>query len=647
MRNALATIIRCLVICASLFLAHPNALAQSKDVIDSLKSRLSSDVDNIGKVDIYISLAKEYTREDSALAFEYSQKAYTLAREMRYLQGMFQSFYTRSAVYLSTGSLDQADSMVNIMWQFADSTSYLEGKRDSYRQFGLLNYYRGEYDDAIVNYDKAISIAESIDDKPTIGSLLGNIAIIHFIQGDYYKALDRFLSSTAIKTELNDEKGLANNYNNIGALYDELEENDKALDFFLRALAIDEKTSNSYGLANDYVNIGTIYHFELKEYDSANYYYQKSVEKFESIGDRHGLAIVYGNLGAMYGEEGKYAQAIQDLSTADSLNLLIDAEQNRGPLFVDFGDVYYKLGQIQRAKREYARGLKNGQRFEIKQVIQNAAKGLAQVESDLGNYKEALEAQILFKQMSDSLSNEDNTRAITRLEAEFEFQQERDSIAFEQQRASLAYEKEISRQEWIKSLVAAFAIFLAIIAFILYRSYRRKQSDNLLLAEKNEHLKELREKEQKLSKEAITIKDRELATMAMATHEKNSLLKELEQKVSFIERRLDEDELKPSLKEIQKTISSSYSLDKSWDSFLHRFEDVYPQFFDRLKDENISLTVDDLKLCAYLKIGMNNKEIANVTHLALSSVKSKINRLKKKLEMRPEENLRDYMIKYV
>ena len=66
----------------------------------------------------------------------------------------------------------------------------------------------------------------------------------------------------------------------------------------------------------------------------------------------------------------------------------------------------------------------------------------------------------------------------------------------------------------------------------------------------------------------------------------------------------------------------------------------------KLKEENPVLTAEDLKLSAYLKIGMSNKEIANVTHLTLGSVKSKINRLKKKLEMGPEDSLRDFMIKY-
>ncbi|MEM8893096.1 MAG: two-component regulator propeller domain-containing protein [Bacteroidota bacterium] len=161
----------------------------------------------------------------------------------------------------------------------------------------------------------------------------------------------------------------------------------------------------------------------------------------------------------------------------------------------------------------------------------------------------------------------------------------------------------------------------------------------------NQKLKELRANEKKLSEETIALKEREMATMAMSTHEKNTLLKDLEQKVTFLEMRIDED-MKPDLKDLKRTISGAYSMENSWDSFVQHFRDVHKCFFDRLKTESPHLTNYDLKLSAYLKVGMSNKEIAQVTNLTTGSVKVKVNRLKKKLEMKPEDNLRDFMIRY-
>lgn len=207
---------------------------------------------------------------------------------------------------------------------------------------------------------------------------------------------------------------------------------------------------------------------------------------------------------------------------------------------------------------------------------------------------------------------------------------------------------------WAKTLYIVSPILLFVAIFQVRVRILKNQRNKLevLVAERtteisrqNKKLIELREREKVLSEAAITTKERELASMSMAAHEKNNLLKDLEQKVSFLETRMGQ-EMKQDFKALKRTISNGYSLDNSWDSFLHNFQEVHPQFFDRLKQDNPRLTNDDLKISAYLKIGMTNKDIANVTNLTLGSVKSKINRLKKKLELNAEDSVRDFMLKY-
>lgn len=207
---------------------------------------------------------------------------------------------------------------------------------------------------------------------------------------------------------------------------------------------------------------------------------------------------------------------------------------------------------------------------------------------------------------------------------------------------------------WAKTLyvLSPLLLFLGFYHVRVKMLKRQKKKLEILVTERtteisqqNKKLIELRERERELSHAAITSKERQLATMSMTAHEKNNLLKDLEHKVSFLENRMS-NEMRADFKELKKTISNGYSLDNSWDSFLHNFQEVHPQFFDRLKHDNPRLTNDDLKISAYLKIGMTNKDIANVTNLTLGSVKSKINRLKKKLDLNAEDSVRDFMLKY-
>ena len=58
------------------------------------------------------------------------------------------------------------------------------------------------------------------------------------------------------------------------------------------------------------------------------------------------------------------------------------------------------------------------------------------------------------------------------------------------------------------------------------------------------------------------------------------------------------------------------------------------------------MSVNDLKLCAYIKVGMDNKQIASASNLALATVKKNINRTKKKLGLNAEGSIRDFLVQY-
>ena len=71
-----------------------------------------------------------------------------------------------------------------------------------------------------------------------------------------------------------------------------------------------------------------------------------------------------------------------------------------------------------------------------------------------------------------------------------------------------------------------------------------------------------------------------MATLAMQSNEKNNILGQLKDRLTNLD--LDSNQ-KSKLRGIQKIIEQSVNDESSWDSFLHKFEAIYPQFFERLK----------------------------------------------------------------
>lgn len=142
----------------------------------------------------------------------------------------------------------------------------------------------------------------------------------------------------------------------------------------------------------------------------------------------------------------------------------------------------------------------------------------------------------------------------------------------------------------------------------------------------------------------IDLKNRKLSTTSMLIVEKNSLLGQLHGKVTRMESSLSEmsnNELRYQIKQLKRQISSDLDLDSSWETFKMHFEEVNPNFFDRLTEISNELTHKDLKICAYIKLRMDNKEIARLLNITSGSSRTALYRLKRKLHISEKENLRE------
>ena len=77
-----------------------------------------------------------------------------------------------------------------------------------------------------------------------------------------------------------------------------------------------------------------------------------------------------------------------------------------------------------------------------------------------------------------------------------------------------------------------------------------------------------------------------------------------------------------------------------WNTFEIYFNSIFDGFLDRVKDRYPKLTANDLKICAFIRTGMNTKEIAAMLHINIASAESARYRLRKNMGLTPEESLK-------
>lgn len=142
-------------------------------------------------------------------------------------------------------------------------------------------------------------------------------------------------------------------------------------------------------------------------------------------------------------------------------------------------------------------------------------------------------------------------------------------------------------------------------------------------------------------KEILESKKRELTSSALRIAQmnemNNKILDDLDSLYSYLNQQ--------GRNEIKKIISK-YKVDtlgSSWKEFEMRFESVYEDFYQVLAIRFPELTATDKKICAFLRMGLNSKEIAALTFQDSKSVDMARYRLRKKLEIQSNENLTDYL----
>ena len=80
-------------------------------------------------------------------------------------------------------------------------------------------------------------------------------------------------------------------------------------------------------------------------------------------------------------------------------------------------------------------------------------------------------------------------------------------------------------------------------------------------------------------------------------------------------------------------------MESNWQDFKLHFENVHTGFFTRINEKFSNLTPKDQKLCAYLRMNFNTKEIAQLMSITSGSAEISRIRLRKKLNLSKETNL--------
>ncbi|MEM6816984.1 MAG: tetratricopeptide repeat-containing sensor histidine kinase [Bacteroidota bacterium] len=229
-------------------------------------------------------------------------------------------------------------------------------------------------------------------------------------------------------------------------IYNKFGDYTKALKYYLKCLEVHKSLGNKKNIAKCLNNVAVI-HGKQGHYEKALDYYFELVKIEKSTNKVSNISLNLNNRGLVYEDSDDYKKALNNLN--ESLNIFdsMEVEANKSHLLFALGSINKRLNKFLKAKFFFLEALKVAQKTNQRINIRNIAEQLALVEKFMGNYEASYKAYALYKQMTDSIRDEENFEQIARLEAEYEFQQEKDPNQFANQSQHVVFESETEKRK--------------------------------------------------------------------------------------------------------------------------------------------------------------------------------------------------------
>ncbi len=349
---------------------------------------------------------------------------------------------------------------------------------------GIGDYYtdKGNHDQAIANYQKALIKAKLLDDKNLILDIKNNIAGAYDFKGDYAEALSRYLEGIELATQVGNDLMLSIINENIANLYAIQKNYKQAIHFYKIVKRINDKIGNDIYSAETMSNIASVY-ADMGELEYAMFNINSSIATFEKHRIMDWLAFAYEIKGKTYLKEGDEKWALFFYKQSEMIHENLEDDRGETSLLNGIAEAY--LGQHKDSLSEdYAlRAYELSKKIKFHEETQKSANTLYKINKKKKDFESALVFHEIYQTLHDTISTNKNEKNLTMLITKLEFERQKESLMAENSKA-LA-----SQKRYIWAALFILVIFL-VVTLIVRRNEKIQKRLNIELYNKTAKLVE-------------------------------------------------------------------------------------------------------------------------------------------------------------
>lgn len=281
---------------------------------------------------------------------------------------------------------------------------------------------------------------------------------------------------------------LGTTYSLMGNTYLALKNEKKQKESFQNCYEIGVQLENQMTIAVGATGLGNYYN-SIHNYTASNNWNYKALVQFDSIHNNLASGIIRVNIAANYRKLNQMDQAERMMKDAEKNILLSENNYAKSGYHQEVGDQFMQKKKYKEAIPAYKKALDLVLIDKANHNISDLSKFLSEAYAKNQQYKESVDALKMHLQYKDSVFNETSNQQLLSIEERFKTEKKDAEIVILSKTNALN-ESELDRKQYMIWAFGFSGLLFVGIGIVLWKSNRRKNKTNQLLASKNTIIEE-------------------------------------------------------------------------------------------------------------------------------------------------------------
>ncbi|MCE7064788.1 hypothetical protein [Dyadobacter sp. CY326] len=360
---------------------------------------------------------------------------------------------------------------------------------------------------------------------------------------------------------------------------------------------------NTIGLS--YIKLGRL--------DSADYYFDKILKNLAIIDYNVWKGIAQGDLGLTAYLRGNYERAKPLLqANIDQAVIIFDFDQAARSLTL-MADIYIREEKIPEAEKAMLYARQCVVRSQNNKPLEQLYQVFGKVYAAKGNLKLTNVYLDSANRIKNIFEKDFNSMQMLRASEKAQLNAHRADME------RVAAERQIKTLE--RNILLVLVLLLGVMALYFYKTYYYKNLEK-----------------QRLVKDQLEKAEQELTFATMQLEEFTRSISEKTQLVEELSARYGSSASDETVQELQKI---TILTDEQWEYFRNLFEKIHVGYLSRLREKLPGLTPAEVRFMALARLNLTYKEMASTLGISVQSVRVIRHRIRKKLNLPEEADLKD------